>query len=118
MPLIPRFALVLTSVLLLHSCQKPTTPLPLDPPTSPGEPVVVAPAPPPANGNPSHSPPPIVTRNPDGTVKLEGVDRWGQRIEATYESVEWLEKALPVLSRGLTDSNAIDLEKSVKALPR
>lgn len=65
---------------------------------------------------PADAPPPTVTRSADGTVKLEGLDRWGNRIEATYESVDWLEKALPVLARGLSEQNAAELEKRVKAL--
>ncbi|MDP1914689.1 MAG: hypothetical protein Q8L14_00495 [Myxococcales bacterium] len=47
---------------------------------------------------------------------MKGADRWGKAIDVTYESVEWLKKAVPVVSRGLAPEQAAQLEKDVAGL--
>lgn len=59
--------------------------------------------------------PPKLTSNPDGTLRLEFVDRWGAKFDATYESFTWLERALPSVSRGLDDARAAQLKQAVEA---
>lgn len=59
--------------------------------------------------------PPKLTSNPDGTLRLEFVDRWGAKFDATYESFTWLERALPSVSRGLDDTRAAQLKQAVEA---
>jgi|JI8StandDraft_1071087.scaffolds.fasta_scaffold430716_2 hypothetical protein len=56
---------------------------------------------------------PRLTRNPDGTLRLEFVDRWGAKFDATYESFTYLERALPTVSRGLNDAQLPQLKHAV-----
>jgi hypothetical protein len=44
-----------------------------------------------------------------GLIQLSGLDRWGKPLDTTYESAEFLRKALPVLERSITVSQAADL---------
>lgn len=44
-----------------------------------------------------------------GLIQLTGLDRWGKPLDTTYESAEYLRKALPVLERSITVSQAADL---------
>jgi hypothetical protein len=37
-----------------------------------------------------------------GSIEIAGKDRWGNAFDTTYESSEYLRKALPVLARSLT----------------
>lgn len=60
--------------------------------------------------------PVALTANPDGTVHLRYVDRWGATTEATYESVDFLKRALPTLERALTAPQFSELQKSVGSL--
>ena len=48
---------------------------------------------------------------PGGMVALKGADRWGTRLDATYESAEYLRKALPVLERSVTSEQATLLRR-------
>ena len=57
-----------------------------------------------------------LTRNSDGTVRLKGSDRWGKQIDVTYENVDWLKKAVPVVSRGLLPEQVAQLDKDIAAL--
>lgn len=41
-----------------------------------------------------------------GTIQLRGTDRWGARLDTTYENIEFLRNALPVLERSLTPEQA------------
>ena len=49
----------------------------------------------------------------DGRVSFKGNDQWGGRLDTTYETVEYLRKALPVLGRSVTPAQAAALEKAV-----
>jgi len=62
---------------------------------------------------PALDPTPRVTRNADGTIRLELVDRWGARFDSIYEDVTYLERALPVVSRGLTDAQNVSLKRAI-----
>ncbi|MBL8936720.1 MAG: hypothetical protein JNM69_19330 [Archangium sp.] len=64
---------------------------------------------------PAADAPPKLTSNPDGTLRLEFVDRWGAKFDATYESFTFLERALPTVSRGLDDARAAQLKQAVEA---
>lgn len=59
---------------------------------------------------------PKLTRNPDGTLRLQFLDRWGKPFDATYESAEFLKRAVPVVSRGMTEEQAAHLENQVTSL--
>lgn len=66
--------------------------------------------------SPADALPPTVARNQDGTVVVTGVDRWGQQFSTTYETVDYLERALPALERALSPANFIELGLRVKEL--
>ncbi len=76
---------------------------------------VAAEVPTPRTNAPAADAPPKLTSNPDGTLRLEFVDRWGAKFDATYESFTWLERALPSVSRGLDDARAAQLKQAVEA---
>ncbi len=83
-----------TALLLALSCQRSPAPAATPAPAASAEPVAVKPA------DPPQGPVPLaLVRNGDGTVQLKGADRWGKPIDVTYENVEWLKKAAPVVSR-------------------
>ncbi len=52
----------------------------------------------------------------DGTIRLSGADRWGGRIDTTYQNVEYLSNAIPVLKRSLTDEQGGALDAFVGEL--
>ena len=54
----------------------------------------------------------------DGTITLAGTDRWGDRIDTTYGSLEYLTHAVPVLKRKITDEQASALDVLVEELGR
>lgn len=41
-----------------------------------------------------------------GTIQLTGTDRWGARLDTTYENLEFMRNALPVLERSVTPEQA------------
>ncbi|MBL8923418.1 MAG: hypothetical protein JNJ54_31485 [Myxococcaceae bacterium] len=95
-------------VCLLHACKPaPEAPQPAAPPApaTVATPDVTAPA-----------AQPRLTRNADGTIRLEFIDRWGKPFDATYEGAEYLRRAVPVVSRGMTEQQATALEKEVASL--
>jgi hypothetical protein len=47
----------------------------------------------------------------DGSAHLTGKDRWGQKIDTTYESAAYLRDAIPVLKRAATDQQSAALDK-------
>jgi hypothetical protein len=47
-----------------------------------------------------------VTIRGDGLVDLEGADRWGRPLDATYESVLFFKRAVPALSLNVTAAQA------------
>ncbi|MEM9190371.1 MAG: hypothetical protein AAGF12_14395, partial [Myxococcota bacterium] len=51
-----------------------------------------------------------LTLNPNGTIQLSGLDRWGTRLDANYASMEYFENALEVLERSVTDEQFAGLE--------
>lgn len=116
MPMRTLWTLALLSLTL--ACQQGRDPE-VSQPTSPektpavdvGAPTNVASKP----AGPALDPAPRVTRNADGTIRLELVDRWGARFDSTYEDVTYLERALPVVSRGLTDEQNVALKRAVEA---
>jgi hypothetical protein len=52
----------------------------------------------------------------DGTIRLTGKDRWGGQIDTAYESLEYLNNALPVLKRSLTDEQSRALDALIEGL--
>lgn len=53
----------------------------------------------------------IVVRFLDsGAVEITGRDRWGNPVDTTYESVEFLRNALPVLERSVSPEQAAGLK--------
>jgi hypothetical protein len=90
----------------------------------PGGAEAVAPTAPPSAPGAASSPPPApreieglrITPNADGTIRIEGTDRWGGDATTTYESVEFLEPALPVLERSLTPAQVAGLTQLVAEL--
>ncbi len=54
--------------------------------------------------------------NDDGTITLSGADRWGNPIDATYADTQYLENAVPVLTRSITEEQATALAGLVEEL--
>lgn len=52
----------------------------------------------------------------DGRIEVHGADRWGGRVDTTYESAEYLRNALPVLERSITEEQATALRTYVESL--
>lgn len=50
-----------------------------------------------------------VSLNEDGTVDVEGTDRWGEAIETQYTDHTYFRNAIPVLSRSVTAEQAAGL---------
>jgi hypothetical protein len=44
-----------------------------------------------------------------GAIQISGRDRWGNALDTTYENVEFLRNALPVLERSVTAEQATGL---------
>lgn len=44
-----------------------------------------------------------------GAIELRGKDRWGNALDTTYENIEFLRNALPVLERAVTPEQAAGL---------
>lgn len=104
--------IALTAALLMAlSCQRSPAPAATPAPAGSAQAVAAKPAAPPEGPVPLS-----LVRNSDGTVQVKGADRWGKAIDVTYESVEWLKKAVPVVSRGLAPEQAAQLEKDVAGL--
>lgn len=57
-----------------------------------------------------------VNRNGDGSVRVEFTDRWGVATDATYENLQYLERAVPTLSRAMSDDRAAELKQQLKLL--
>jgi hypothetical protein len=51
-----------------------------------------------------------------GLIEVHGADRWGGRVDTTYESAEYLKDALPVLERSITEAQAAALRDWVETL--
>lgn len=110
-----RHALVATILLAASACGEEDAPAERQQATTqPSRPAETQAAPQPAE------PPPVVTqdgltlhRRDDGTLELRGSDRWGGRVDTTYESAEFLENALPVLERSITPEQAAALRRYV-----
>ena len=51
-----------------------------------------------------------------GLIEVRGADRWGGRVDTTYESAEYLRDALPVLARSITEEQAAALRDWVETL--
>jgi hypothetical protein len=49
----------------------------------------------------------------DGRIKIEGTDVFGSKLDSTYESADYLAKALPILRRSLTPEQVDGLAKVV-----
>ena len=45
-----------------------------------------------------------------GVIELTGKDRWGAPLDTTYENIEFLRNALPVLERSVTPEQAAGLQ--------
>lgn len=57
-----------------------------------------------------------IARQADGTLKLLAVDRWGNRMDAVYENVDFLRRAAPTLERGLTPTQVQKLHAELERL--
>jgi len=84
-------------------------------PAAEPEPEPAAPAPPPL-GTTRDLAGLRVTPNEDGTIRIEGTDRWGGDASATYESVEFLAPALAVYERSLSEEQVAALRALVDEL--
>lgn len=62
--------------------------------------------------------PVMLTPNADGTIRLQYTDRWGASFDATYESAEFLRRALPTLKRSLSEPRFTELEQASERLER
>lgn len=51
-----------------------------------------------------------------GLIEVRGPDRWGGRVDTTYESAEFLKNALPVLERSITEEQVAALRAYVETL--
>jgi len=51
-----------------------------------------------------------------GEIQLSGLDRWGTKLDTTFESREYLTKALPTLERSLTDEQAARLKSILQSM--
>lgn len=105
-----RLIALFATLLMAASCQRSPAPAATPAPAS-AAPVAAKPAAPPEGPVPL-----ALVRNSDGTVQLKGSDRWGKPIDVTYENVEWLKKAVPVVSRGLAPEQVAQLEKDLAGL--
>ncbi len=112
--------LSMIAVLSACACQQGRDAEPTKPvsPTNATVEVAAQPASPqPATANvPAAESAPRLTRNADGTIRLEVVDKWGARFDSTYEDVSYLRRALPVVSRGLTAEQTAELERALGTL--
>lgn len=123
MPLTRTTLLCCGLLLASAACQSSAVVEPVAPtPAAVRDAVATAPTPAPAAPalTPADAPPisaadktPKVTRNADGTVRLEFVDRWGKRFDSTYETSVFLERALPVITRGMTAEQTAQLENQL-----
>ncbi len=53
----------------------------------------------------------------DGSVRLEGIDRFGQTLSVTYADASYFRNAVPVLARSLTPAQADALRAFAEQLP-
>jgi hypothetical protein len=51
----------------------------------------------------------VVTFLDGGMIEVRGRDRWGNALDTTYESIEFLRQALPVLERSVSEEQAAGL---------
>jgi hypothetical protein len=127
----PRMRLRFVALAFAVGCSGGTKPSPTPavaaaPPVAPipaapdGGATATPPPPPPTQPKPAAKAPKPGTRDlaglklefkKDGTVKLTGKDRWGQKIDTTYESAAYLREAVPVLRRSLSEPQAAALDK-------
>ena len=106
-------ALFLAAALSFVGCQKSAETEVAVAPAS-GTPSAVTVTKPAGEAKPA-APTPKLTSNPDGTLRLEFVDRWGAKFDATYESFTYLERALPTVSRALEEAQVAQLKQAVEA---
>jgi hypothetical protein len=52
-----------------------------------------------------------------GHVEVRGRDRWGRPLDTTFENIDFLRRALPVLARSITDEQANGLRMFVAPTP-
>ena len=55
----------------------------------------------------------VVEHEDNGLIKLTGQDRWGKPLAQTFENIEFLRKALPVLEQSVTAEQAAGLRALV-----
>lgn len=51
----------------------------------------------------------------DGMIQIRGRDRWGNALDTTYQNVEFLRNALPVLERSISTDQAAGLRALLAA---
>lgn len=114
-------------VILVAACEcddGPTSPEPSTEQRSEGATAETeAPETPPAHPAPEPEPAPDIEvdgltarRVEGGLIEVRGTDRWGGRVDTTYESAEYLKNALPVLERSITEEQAAALRAYVETL--
>ena len=52
----------------------------------------------------------------DGSITVSGEDRWGEKLDTTYENLEFLTNALPVLKRTITEEQGRALDQAGAAV--
>lgn len=58
-----------------------------------------------------------VTVNDDGTIAIQGVDRWGGRLDTVYADTTYFRNAVPVLKRSVTEEQGTGLDELLETLP-
>lgn len=53
----------------------------------------------------------------DGTVIVDGIDRWGNEVHTTYADADYFRNAVPVLMRSSTEEQQTALTAALEALP-
>lgn len=92
--------------------------------TSNGLPTVAAPTPAAVPTQPAAEPlvsvrrpgPPRVTKNADGSVRVEFVDQWGHDFDATFENGDYFKRAVPVVTRSMTTEQVAQFSEASKRI--
>jgi hypothetical protein len=59
----------------------------------------------------------LVTVNEDGSIAIQGADRWGGRLDTVYADATYFRNAVPVLQRSVTEEQGAGLEALLESLP-
>lgn len=113
-----RLTRILLLTLLLGGCQEKESAAPAPPPAPAPQAVVPASD---AGGPPR--PGDTLTLSgltlkllESGEIQLSGLDRWGNKLDTTFENREYLTNAMPTLERSLTDEQAARLKSILQSM--